>query len=95
MSADDQALSIGKTVLEYVESKRKVATLRADIARIAQQFENGATILRERVTEPAIVNEFIGLTTYERLRALIDDLHTETRRHEKLLKSVRDIGMEG
>ena len=95
MSADDQALSIGRTVLEYVASKRKLAAIRADISRIAKEFEEAAATLRENAGDPGVVNQFLGLPTYDKLRALTDDLRAETRRHEELLASIKGVGLEG
>jgi hypothetical protein len=95
MSESDEVLSVGKTVLAYIASKRKLATLQADIARIAQQFEENAAALRERGGDPAICNQFIGMPTYESMRVLTDDLRAETRRHAELLKSIKAIGLEG
>jgi sirohydrochlorin ferrochelatase len=95
MSADDQALSTGKTVLEYVESTRKLATIREEIARIATELEDAATALRERSHEQIIINHFLGLPTYEKLSELTRDLQKEAQRHERLLESIKAIGLEG
>jgi hypothetical protein len=95
MSADDQALSTGKTILEYIESKRKLATIREEIARIVTQLEDAAMALRERSDEPVIINGFLGLPTYEKLGELISDLQKEAQRHERLLESIKAIGLEG
>lgn len=94
MSADDQALSIGKTVMEYVASKSRLAAIRAEISRAVERLETAATALRERPDERGVVNEFSGMPTLESLHKLTSDLRTETHRHEELLKSIKAIGLE-
>jgi hypothetical protein len=95
MSADDQALSTGRTILEYIDSNRKLATIREEIARIMTQLEDAAMALRERSDEPVIINGFLGPPTYEKLGELISDLQKEAQRHKKLFKSIKAIGLEG
>ncbi len=93
MSETDQVLSVGKTVLEYIASKRRLATLQAELARTAKFFEDSAAALRSN--EPATSNHFIGMPTFESLQVLMGDLSAETRRHQELLKNIRAIGLEG
>jgi len=94
MSTEDHARFVGDTVLAFVASKHKLAALQSEVARMAQQLEEGAAALRDRASEPAICNSFIGLATYDKIRVLTDDLHAEQRRYEGLLSSIRGFGLE-
>jgi len=94
MSKADEITHTGQTVLDYIASKRRLATLQMAVSRLTQRFDEYGSALRDRASDPAITNEFLGMPTYEELRSLLEDLRSETLRFDALSKSLRAIGLE-
>jgi hypothetical protein len=92
MSEEDQDLSIGKTVREYIDSKRKLVAIRSELTRIQEQMERIAKDLSD--SGMARDANLIGLPTETKIRSLTGELTAEDQRHARLLQAIQQLGLE-
>jgi hypothetical protein len=95
MSQEEQAQSIGQLVIAYIESKRKLATLGAEISRLSEACLRAGEALRDRADDPAVSNSCIGLPESTKLNSLLAEFHSEQERHADFLQRIKGVGLEG
>jgi hypothetical protein len=95
MSDEEQAQSIGRLIIAYVNSKRKLAAMQAEISRASELYREAGEALRERANDPTVSNECIGLVPFEELNSLLAEFHAEQKRHAELLQRIKGLGLEG
>ena len=95
MSQEEQAQSIGQLVIAYVDSKRKVAALGAEISRLSDACLRAGEALRDRAEDPTVNNSCTGLPERTKLNSILGEFHSEQKRHAEFLQRIKDVGLEG
>jgi hypothetical protein len=96
VSKEEQSRIIGEVIQDYVDSKRKLAAMRADLQKESEKYEKAAECLRNaaKCQNPTELTS-VAVATFDRLPKLISDLQSEMHRHAELLARVKQFGLEG
>jgi hypothetical protein len=94
MSQEEQAQSIGRLVIAYLESKRKLTALGAEISRMADACLQAGEALRDRADDPT-VSSSCRLPESTKPTSLLSEFHSEQKRHADFLQRIKALGLEG
>jgi hypothetical protein len=103
MSSEEQQAAMGRTMEEYVESKKKLAALQAESTKIGNSLTNigQALCTTDRFPAGALVNnlstiqqESAKFPTADSLVMLVRDIQTEMERKDHLRLILKNMGFE-
>jgi hypothetical protein len=98
MSTEEELTATGRTVEEYVESRKKLAALLTEATRMGNTLTTIGQFLRSASPHaeisPNIWQQLVHLPTEGRVKTLVDDLNQEIVRKRKLHQSLKSLGLE-
>jgi len=98
MSTEEEQAAMGRTVEEYIETKKKLTVLLSEATRTGNTLTTIGQFLRSASPQaeisPSIWQQLVHLPTEDRVKVLVDDLNEQIARKRKLHQSLKGMGVE-
>ena len=93
MSSDEEAASLGRTLIEYREAKTRRVAIEEEMRRAALRFQSLAGILDRKPT-PFPAHQFQDMPDPAAVRALAEEFDLVRGRCSTLREALRTAGVE-